>query len=119
MTAKSIRLSRQKLITCIIPKGAGRKVLLGLRQDHAINTSNLNMARGAGMYNPLAKRGIGEQTEKEIVTVVVPMEKAEEIFEYIYFLAEIGEPHKGIIFQSDLICASPYTMPEGIAEEQG
>ncbi len=110
--------THQKLITSIMPKGAGRKVLVGLRKDHGINTGNINMARGAGMYNPMARRGIGEQTEKEMLTVIVPAEKADEIFAYIYELAEIGEPHHGIIFQSDLLHASDYQLPENIEEEK-
>lgn len=118
MHGSARKLQHQKLITSIMPKGTGRQVLVGLRRDHGINTGNINMARGAGMYNPLVRRGIGEQTEKEMLTVVVPAEKADEIFEYIYHLADIGEPHHGIIFQSDLVCASPYVMPEGVAEEQ-
>jgi len=110
--------NHQKLITSIMPKGVGRKVLLGLRKDHGINTGNINGARGAGMYNPMARRGIGEQTEKEMLTVVVPEEKADEIFAYIYALAEIGEPHHGIIFQSDLLHASNYKVPDNIEEEK-
>jgi len=113
-----MKLSRQKLITSIMPKGAGHDVLLGLRKDHGIKTGNIKMARGAGQYNPLALRGIGEQTEKEMLTVIVPAEKADEIFEYIYFRANIDEPHKGIIFQSDLLYASKYRIPEDIAVEQ-
>ena len=118
MTTKAPRLIRQKLITAIMQKGAGRKVLVGLRHEHGINTGNINTARGAGMYNPLAKRGIGEQTEKDIVTVVVPAEQADEIFAYIYDVGEIGEPHHGIIYQTDLMCMSPYVMPEDLAEEK-
>lgn len=117
MNLDDIKLGRQKLITSIMPKGTGRKVLVGLRREHGINTGNINMARGAGMYNPMRKRGVGEQTEKEMLTVIVPADKADEIFAFIYDLAEIGEPHHGIIFQSDLLCVSPYEMPEGIAEE--
>jgi nitrogen regulatory protein PII len=113
-----MKLERQKLITSIVPKGSGRKVLVGLRKDHGINTGNINMARGAGLYNPLAKRGVGEQTEKEMLTVVVAADKADEIFEYIYYLADIGEPHHGIIYQSDLMCSSQYEMPKDIAEEK-
>lgn len=116
MTA--MRLTRQKLITSIMPKGTARKVLVGLRREHGINTANVNMARGAGKYNPLLRRGVGEQTEKEMLTVVVPADQADEIFEYIYYLADIGEPHHGIIYQSDLICMSEYVMPEGLPEEE-
>ena len=117
MTTTTMKLGHQKLITTIMPKGTGRKVLIGLRKEHGINTGNINMARGAGMYNPLAKRGIGEQTEKEMLTVVVPAERADEIFDYIYDIADIGEPHHGIIFQSDLVCASQYEMPANIGDE--
>lgn len=113
-----MKLAHQKLITTIMSKGSGRKVLVGLRREHGINTGNINMARGAGMYNPLAKRGVGEQTEKEMLTVIVPAEKADEIFEYIYNTANIGEPHHGIIFQSDLMCASSFEVPEEIREEE-
>ena len=113
-----MKLSHQKLITSIIPKGAGNDVLLGLRNDFGINTGNIKMARGSGQYNPLSLRGIGEQTEKEILTVIVSAEKADEIFEYIYFRAHIDEPHNGIIFQSDLLYASKYRLPEDIDIEQ-
>jgi len=118
MTAPKPRQFQQKLIAAIMPKGTGRKVLVGLRHDHGINTGNINMARGAGMYNPLSKRGVGEQTEKEMLTVVVPAGKADEIFAYIYYLADIGEPHHGIIYQSDLVCSSTYLVPDGLEEEQ-
>ena len=111
------KLSNHKLIISIMPKGTGRKILHGLRMDYGINTGNINMARGAGKYNPLLKRGIGEQTEKEMLTVVVPEEQADEVFEYIYIVAEIGEPHRGIIFQSDLLCASDYPLPENLESE--
>lgn len=113
----TMKLGRHELITRIMPKGTGRKVLVGLRKELGITTGNINMARGAGMYNPLVKRGIGEETEKEMLPVVVPAEKAGEIFEYIYDLAEIGEPHHGLIFQSDLLCASQYEVPSDIADE--
>jgi len=112
------KLTNHKLITSIMPKGTGRKILHGLRMDYGINTGNINMARGAGKYNPMLKRGIGEQTEKELLTVIVPEEQADEIFDYIYIMAEIGEPHRGIIFQSDLLCASEYPLPDDIEEEE-
>ena len=112
-----MKLFEQKLITSIIPKGAGRRVLQGLRREHGINTGNINMARGVGMSNPLFTRGLGEQTEKEILTVVVSAEQADEIFDFIFDLADIGEPHHGIIFQSTLLCSSAYDLPQGLAEE--
>jgi nitrogen regulatory protein PII len=113
-----MKYSHQKLIISILPKGAGREVLQVLRKDHGIKTGNINMARGAGMYNPLDKRGVGEQSEKEMLTVVVSTEQADEVFAYIYEAARIDEPHRGIIFQSDLKSSSQYTLPTDLAEEK-
>jgi len=93
-----MKYNHQKLIISVMPKSVGRKVLLGLREYLGVNMENINGARAAGMYNPMARRGIDEQAEKEMLSVVVPEEKADEIFAYIYALAEIGEPHHGIIF---------------------
>lgn len=90
----------------------------GLRKDHGVKTGNINMARGAGMYKPLDKRGIGEQTEKEMLSVVVPAEQADDVFAYIYETAKINEPHRGIILQSDLMCSSLYSLPTDLAEEK-
>lgn len=112
-----MNLAHQKLITSIMPKGIGRKILLGLRREFDINTGNIKMARGAGKYNPLDKRGVGEQTEKEMLTVVVSPEQADAVFEYIFFEAEIGLPHHGIIFQSDVLLTSEYKLPENLPEE--
>jgi hypothetical protein len=112
-----MKYSNQKLITTILPKGVGRELLQGLRKDHGVKTGNINMARGAGMYNPLDKRGVGEQTEKEMLSVVVPAGQADDVFAYIYEMAKINEPHHGIILQSDLLCASLYSLPKDLAEE--
>lgn len=112
------KLTNHKLITSIMQKGTGRKILHGLRTEFNITTGNINMGRGAGKYNPMIKRGMGEQTEKELLTVIVPEHQADEVFEYIFFEAEINEPHHGIVFQSSLMCATGYQLPEDLAEEE-
>jgi len=57
--------NHQKLITSIMPKGVGRKVLLGLRKDHGINTGNINGARGVGMYNPLQEEALVSRQKRK------------------------------------------------------
>lgn len=110
-------MSESKLITCILPRGRAEGVLRFLKEDFGIVTANVYFARGSGRMTPLAYRGAGEQTEKEIVTVVVASEQAESIFSEIFFRAEINRPHGGMMFQSALTTATPYEIPEGLPEE--
>jgi len=112
-----IEKSEKKIITCILSKGAAIDVIRKLKEDKGIITSNVQSARGMGKLTPMAYRGVGEQTEKEILTIAVETDIADEIFEYIYAVAEIDRPHGGIIFIAKLQHASTYTLPD-IPEEE-
>ena len=103
---------RNKLITCILPKGRARHVIKVLKEERQIVTANMNFARGAGRLTPMAYRGVGETTEKDILTVVVATEDADDLFDYIYHKAEIDRPHGGLMYIHPLHSATPYTLPE-------
>ncbi len=105
-------LGDQKLITCILPKGIAPGVLKILREKHEIISANINSARGMGKITPLKYRGVGGQSEKEILTVVVGAEQADDIFELIYFEANVNSPHGGLIYVHPLLSATPYTLPD-------
>lgn len=53
----------------------------GVKHEKDITTANLNYARGVGKLTPMKYRGVGEQSEKEVLTVVVDESQADEIFE--------------------------------------
>jgi len=101
-----------KIITCILPKGRGIIVLKALREQHNIIAATINNARGVGKITPLSYRGIGGSSEKEILSVVAPAEGCDELFGAIYELAEINRPHGGLMYQSALGCATPWTLPD-------
>ena len=101
-----------KLISCILPKGVARQVLEGVRAEHGITSANVTRARGMGKLIPLAYRGLGEQLEKEILRVVVPAEIAEDIFAFIYDVAQINRPHGGLMYMSVLGRATHCTLPD-------
>jgi nitrogen regulatory protein PII len=101
-----------KVITCILPKGGGLPALQNLRAHFGIVNANINNARGVGRLTPLRHRGVGEQPEKEILTVIVAKERAEEVFEFIYHDAHIDRPHGGIIYMAALTQATQFTLPE-------
>ena len=111
-------IKNQKLITCILPKGICLDVIKSLKEERGVITANVNSARGLGKLTPLAYRGVGEQTEKEILTVAVDSEDADEIFGFIYDEARIDMPHGGLIYMSNLDCASAYSLPKDLPEEE-
>lgn len=103
----------QKLITGILPVGRGHDMLKKLREEKNIFTANLEKARGMGKLTPDAHRtGAGSQTEKEILSVVIGADRADEIFEFIYEEAQVNKPHGGLIYMTRLKQASSYIMPE-------
>jgi nitrogen regulatory protein PII len=109
----------QKLITCILPKGISKEVVKQLKTEKGILTANINNARGVGKITPLAYRGIiGSQSEKEILSVVVPADQADELFEYIYELANINRPHGGLMYMHALTVTTRFTFPDIPVEAQ-
>lgn len=110
-------LKDTKLITAIIPKGNALKVIKLLKQEKSLTTANVNYARGMGKLTPAKYRGIGEQSEKEIITVVVDKSRSDEIFEYIFDVAGIDQPHGGFIYMQPLLQSTDFILPETVEEE--
>ncbi|MDH5612547.1 MAG: hypothetical protein OEY66_08855 [Gammaproteobacteria bacterium] len=110
-------LKETKLITAILPKGTSLRVIKMLKQEMALTTANFNYARGLGKLTPAKYRGVGEQSEKEILTVVVEQPRADEIFEYIFDVAEINRPHGGFIYMQRLLQSTEFALPETVKDE--
>ncbi len=111
------RLIAQKVITCILPKGRALRVARALTKQHGLTAVDIHYARGNGRLTPLRYRGIGETLEKEVLTVAVPVAQADEVFEYIYELADINRPHGGLMYMHTLLGATPYHLP-ALPEEE-
>ncbi|RKZ36947.1 MAG: hypothetical protein DRQ37_03035 [Gammaproteobacteria bacterium] len=109
--------TKHKLITCILPKDVAVPLTKTLRDDRGILAANFNFARGMGRITPLAYRGVGEQSEKEVVNVVVTADQADEMFEFIFREAHIDRPHGGMIYMTPLTQTTEYTLPEIPTEE--
>jgi len=110
--------AQHKLITCILPHGTAFNVIEKLKDEKKIYAANINHARGMGRLTPQQYRGAGEQTEKEILNVMAPAARADELFEYIYVAAEINRPHGGIIYMSKLHLGTTFTIPDVPEEER-
>jgi hypothetical protein len=105
-------LPPQKLITCVLPQGIAHDLLRRLKDDKGIIEASVNSARGMGKLTPLAHRGVGEQTEKDILNVVVSAAEADEMFEYLFDAARIDRPHGGLIYMTALGHTTPFVLPE-------
>ncbi|MDQ7010772.1 MAG: hypothetical protein Q9M29_03025 [Mariprofundaceae bacterium] len=101
-----------KLITCILPTGHAKTAMKALRAEFDITAANFHLARGVGKSAPLARRGIGEQTEKEILSVVVGEAQADDVFVFLYHETGISQPHGGLIYMRALAHATPFALPE-------
>lgn len=111
-----MKLKETKLITAILPKGVSLHVIKMLKQEKSLTRANFNYARGMGKLTPVKYRGVGEQSEKEMLTVVIDKEQADDIFEYIYDLAEINRPHGGMIYMQKLMQSTDFVLPD-VTEE--
>lgn len=56
--------------------------------------------------------GVTDESEREIFSVIVKADQADDIFEYIYENAEINKPHGGIIYQHALHQSSEFVLPD-------
>jgi len=107
-----MQIPNKKMISCILPKGIALDIAQKLKDTHNIMTTNINNARGVGKITPLAFRGIAGQSEKEILTVIVDEDKADALFEYIFFEADINRPHGGIMYMHTLPKTTEFVLPE-------
>ena len=100
-----------KVITCIMPKGSSKKIMEALFEK-GINRFNFSNARGFGILDYLAtKDGLPKDEEKEMLSVVAKdANEAEELFDFIYHQAKIGEPHGGLMFMTNLNLASQFVL---------
>jgi nitrogen regulatory protein PII len=106
-----------KLITAILPKGRSLPVIEKLKTNHQVTSASFNFARGMGKMTPAKYRGVGEQSEKEVLSVLVDPEQADEIFEFIFHHAEINRPHGGVIYMQPLLQSTAYILPAEIDNE--
>ena len=105
-----------KTITCFCPAGRAQAVLDRLRKEKGVVSASAHHARGAGLATRNTK-GRLFFLEKEIVTALVPADRADEIFEFLYFAAGIDERHAGMVLMGGILCGELMTLPD-LPDEQ-
>lgn len=104
--------ARWKQITCIVPEGAAKPAIDLLYRKFGIAMCDFHVARGIGKSSAVVRQGLGHQTEKDMLGVIVSAEQADEVFEFLFHETNINRPHGGIIYMSALTHASDYSVPQ-------
>jgi nitrogen regulatory protein PII len=108
----TVKIDRdEKLITCILPACVADDVVDRLYAEGLVELG-VSKARGMGHLTPRAHRRAGSETENEILSVVVPGDRADEIFRLVFDVAKIDRPHGGIMFMSRVMQSTRFELPE-------
>ncbi|MDQ7005009.1 MAG: hypothetical protein Q9N67_08890 [Ghiorsea sp.] len=90
-----------KLITCIAAEDKAHEAIQSIDDTFDIQASVNHFARGLGRSSTAqSMKGLGQQVEKLIFSVLVPTQKADELFDFIYHAAGLHRPHGGIIYMT-------------------
>lgn len=101
---------RYKIIHCLLPAGRATEAMERLWKEKGIVDVFHHHARGGGISTRKGRESF-HYVEREIATVLVPEERADEIFEFLYFAAGVNQPHSGMVLMEKTVMAKPLAMP--------
>lgn len=107
-------LTDVSLITCIVQRGYGDRVVESAREAGA-QGATVYFARGSGVRERLGALGVAVEVEKEVIDIMVSNDQVDRIFERIYLAAELGTPGRGLMYVTPLDKAATY-IPSDILE---
>ncbi len=100
-----------KRVICVLPNGKGIPMAKRLNEEKGIQSINIHTGRGRSTAVSEAV-SFGQYAEVDIISVVVEEEIADEIFEFIFFEADINKPHGGFIYMAPAEQATAFTVPD-------
>ena len=107
--------TNSKLITSFLPHGTGVSMINLLKQETGVCTGNVNSSRGTG--SSAGASDFDSWVEVDVLDVVVDANRADEIFNFIYEKAGIGEGNHGFITQQNLARSTKFSLPDLPVEE--
>lgn len=101
-----------RLITCVLEHGDAFPILEELHRE-GIDSVDLHSARGfLG-----SGRDLYDLVERDILSVIVPMSRAEEVFEWLCNRCNL-EPSGAHIYVTRLDRTTKYVLPKDVPEEE-
>jgi len=115
MTDKKITyLTDVALITCVVSVGKADTVIKAA-QEMGATGALVYHARGVGARERLGLLRIAVEADKEIVSIVVPADYQDVVFESVYRAADLGQPGAGFAYITPLEKMATY-VPRAILE---
>lgn len=109
-------LKNPKRIVCVLPKGKAVPLIRLLHEQKKLET--INFHRGRGRSTAVRESvSYGVYAEVEVVSIVVDADQADDLFQFIFFEADINKPHGGFLYQVPLSQSTIFHLPE-IPEEK-
>lgn len=105
---------RQRLISCIMPRGLGLPLLRRLSDEKGIRTADVHSARG---FADADARGVFGRAEVDVLSAVVPAARAVEVFEWMHGAADVATTRGRLLFMARLAGSTPFRLPEDVPEE--
>jgi hypothetical protein len=105
-----------KLITCIVPQGAGAALLDALVARRVVRVAlgtaraSIPVETGRGRL----RRTVYHPLTKDILTAVVDPDEADDVFAFIHEAAAIAERPGAFVFLGPLSAASAFELPSGV-----
>ena len=109
-----------KLITAVfVDDGTDLALLKALRSDKGIIRASSTSCLGSSITaEARTKPGkLPEPLMVRKVEILVPEDRADELFDFVCEHARITEPGRGVVWQTSAPFCTPYELPPGLPEE--
>ena len=109
-------VTHTKNIICVLLQGNASEIIGRLHEEKGVDTCDIS--RGRGRSTAIRKnQTYGAYVEVEVVTVEIEAERADEIFEFLYFEAGLDHTNGGFLYQVPVIQSTIFKLPD-IPEEK-
>lgn len=103
-----------RLLSCLVPQGMGVGLRARIFSELRLTRVDLHSARGFMGSDP---GGLFNRVERDIVSVVVDAERADEIFDWLYHEAEVGTKEGRFLHMVRLDRSTPFALPDDLPME--
>lgn len=110
-----------KAIYSVLPDdGTDKRLLVELRNRQGIIRAGSATRRGIGALAQVkTQRGkLPLPSLVKQVYVICTEEQAEEVFDFIFWSAQIDKPGRGVVWQQAVTGCTPYELPPDIPDEE-